>query len=321
MSRRPLAVCAIFQNEAAFLQEWIEFHRLVGVEHFFLYDNLSDDDSGKVLAPYCQAGTVTLIPWNVSFEEFAQARAYNDCLQRFGAKFRWLAMLDVDEFLFSPESPCLPAVLQDYEDCPGIVVNWQVYGTSGHVRDPGGLVTEHFLRRAPTQWVRNRRVKSIINPARTTSILNPHFAEYVSGTFAVNENREPVRVSLRSKASGRRWAHLAQRARNRFCRDLVRFVPKAPVDPYLWSTTSLRRVSVSRLRINHYVIKSVEQYVTKKRRHRIPDEEWTGLRVQNDVRFRYHDRNDVYDGILLQYLPDLRRAIESAPGLPQTRTR
>ena len=34
-----LAICAIYRDEAPYLREWIEFHRLVGVEHFFLYDN------------------------------------------------------------------------------------------------------------------------------------------------------------------------------------------------------------------------------------------------------------------------------------------
>ena len=39
-----LAVCAIYRNEAPYLREWIEFHRLVGVERFFLYNNESTDD-------------------------------------------------------------------------------------------------------------------------------------------------------------------------------------------------------------------------------------------------------------------------------------
>lgn len=34
-----LPICAIFKEEAPYLPEWIEFHRLMGVERFFLYDN------------------------------------------------------------------------------------------------------------------------------------------------------------------------------------------------------------------------------------------------------------------------------------------
>jgi len=34
-----LAVTAIYRWEADYLREWVAFHRLVGVERFFLYDN------------------------------------------------------------------------------------------------------------------------------------------------------------------------------------------------------------------------------------------------------------------------------------------
>ena len=51
-----LSVCAIYKNEARYLAEWLEFHLLAGVEHFFLYNNDSTDDHREVLAPYLRAG-------------------------------------------------------------------------------------------------------------------------------------------------------------------------------------------------------------------------------------------------------------------------
>lgn len=45
--RFALAVCAIFKDEAAYLREWLDFHLLMGVEHFYLYDNGSSDQSGR----------------------------------------------------------------------------------------------------------------------------------------------------------------------------------------------------------------------------------------------------------------------------------
>ena len=44
-----LSICAIFKNEGHYLKEWIEFHKLQGVEHFFLYNNNSTDDYEQVL--------------------------------------------------------------------------------------------------------------------------------------------------------------------------------------------------------------------------------------------------------------------------------
>jgi len=42
--KRYLSICAIRKNEAPYLVEWIEFHQIVGVERFYLYDiGLSTD--------------------------------------------------------------------------------------------------------------------------------------------------------------------------------------------------------------------------------------------------------------------------------------
>ena len=60
-----LYVCAIFKNETPYLKEWIEFHRIVGVEKFILYQNNSVDDYRYVLDPYVAEGIVELIDWNI----------------------------------------------------------------------------------------------------------------------------------------------------------------------------------------------------------------------------------------------------------------
>jgi hypothetical protein len=55
-----LAARLIFKNEAGYLKEWLDFHRLVGIEKFFLYNNNSEDKYEPVLAPHIADGIVTL---------------------------------------------------------------------------------------------------------------------------------------------------------------------------------------------------------------------------------------------------------------------
>ncbi len=62
--KHTLSVCAIVKNEAKYLKEWIEFHRLVGVDHFYLYNNGNIDSVQKVLSPYIRKGIVTFIDWS-----------------------------------------------------------------------------------------------------------------------------------------------------------------------------------------------------------------------------------------------------------------
>ena len=53
-----LSVVAIMKNECAYMNEWIDYHKLVGVERFYLSDNESDDNTCEILKPYIQDGTV-----------------------------------------------------------------------------------------------------------------------------------------------------------------------------------------------------------------------------------------------------------------------
>jgi hypothetical protein len=188
-----LAACLMFRNEADSLAEWIEFHRLVGVERFFLYDNESDDHCREVLAPYERDGIVVLHHWpgtvtsnteNVSH----QLRAYEHCISTHGAEARWIAMIDADEFLFSPTGRPVPEVLTAYERWPGVAVNTPPFGTSGHVERPAGLVLENFTARLISDAPCG--VKCIVDPA---AVARPgiHMFQFRQGA-AVDENGYPV---------------------------------------------------------------------------------------------------------------------------------
>lgn len=81
-----VSLCAIFKDEAANLTEWIEYHKIVGVEHFYLYNNFSCDDYCKVLEPYIEKGLVTLIDW--PFKQ-GQMKAYENCVNVYGSESQW----------------------------------------------------------------------------------------------------------------------------------------------------------------------------------------------------------------------------------------
>jgi hypothetical protein len=181
-----LAVCAIYRDEASYLEEWVEFHRVVGVERFFLYDNNSTDDHREVLAPYVERGEVEIHTWP---DGMGQRSAYDDCIARHGADARWIAFIDLDEFLFSPTGRPLPEVLTRYERWPAVGANWAVFGSSGHVTRPAGLVTESYLDRLRTG--QNRTIKSVVDPLRVERCVGVHRFLYTE-LGAVDENEFPI---------------------------------------------------------------------------------------------------------------------------------
>ena len=91
-----VVVGAIFKNEAKYLKEWIEFNRIVGVQHFYMYNNFSDDNYMEVLEPYIQEGIVDLIDWPV---KQGQISAYKDCYDKHRKDAKWIGFIDIDEYI------------------------------------------------------------------------------------------------------------------------------------------------------------------------------------------------------------------------------
>ncbi len=188
-----LSVCAIFRNEAPYLKEWLEFHQMMGAQHFTLYNNESDDHYLEILKPYVEKGIVELIDWPNQMDEpnwtHAQKRAYNHCVQKDIGKTKWLALIDVDEFIIPVDSSDIPSYLSQFDERPeigGIQINWQLYGTSGLADIPQGkLLTECLTRKAPSYFIANEgvdntRYKSIVRP-EAVNFYEVHYAIYKEG--------------------------------------------------------------------------------------------------------------------------------------------
>lgn len=196
-----LAVCLIFQNDAPYLKEWIEFHRLQGVEHFYLYNNNSTDDFKKVLIPYIIKGIVTLNEWDKEHEQgkgrawnAIQTGSYMHCIKNYGEECKWLAVIDSDEFLFCCDGQKLPKFLKNYQDYGALAVNWQMFGTSSVYDIPkGSLMIELLTRCIDKDADCNRTIKSIVQPRYVKRCPNPHFFHFIDKKLTVNSDFLPVK--------------------------------------------------------------------------------------------------------------------------------
>ena len=185
-----LAVVTIMKNEAPYVKEWIDYHLLVGVHKFYIYDNESEDNLKEVLQPYIDKGVVeyTFFPGKVQ-----QLPAYNDCLQKHRDDVEWLAVIDADEFIVPVKTKMIQEVLQDYKEYPGLGVNWVLYDSNGHIKKPKGGVLENYTR-CHRNFRKEKRshIKSIVQPTSVIKFTHPHYAIYKDDDYAVNENYEPI---------------------------------------------------------------------------------------------------------------------------------
>lgn len=188
-----LAAVVAFQNEAPWLKEWIEYHKLIGFEHFYLCNNLSTDNYMEVLAPYVRSGEVELFHYNhvsPNLDEhikYTQLPAFMDMVFHSRGKVKWLAIMDADEFIVPLKNFSLLDVLKDYEDVGGIYMNWLNFGTSQVEKIPAGKLMVEALTYSASQPVSVG--KSIVRPERVAFFYSPHTAAYLRPYGHVNTNR------------------------------------------------------------------------------------------------------------------------------------
>lgn len=238
-----LAVCAIAKDEGTYFKEWIEWHQSMGVDKFYIYDNESTDCTKEVLKPYIDSGLVeyTYFPGHRK-----QLAAYDDCLDRHRMEARWIAFIDLDEFIVPVKDKNIKDFLHRFEKFSAVEINWLVYGSGGAKKRTPGTMMERFKCHSKPDHYLNRHVKSIVNPRRVYTMIGCHEVARISGITA-DSHGNPVKKHFRERE------------------------PQQDV-----------------IRINHYAVRSYEEFVEKQARGRASG-------TQKTVRSEYFDLYDLND--------------------------
>ncbi len=190
-----LCVCAIFQNDEDYLEEWVSYHYTKGVEHFYLYENNSSGNAGLVLKNWIDSGVVEIIQWPsvqkendwANFSFTVQTGAYNDCIYRTKRKTKWLALIDTDEFIVPVSDESITDLLErDYKDASGVCINWQCYGTSHKTLEKGDSLLENLTMKMKWNDDWNKHSKTIVQPLHVDHCPNPHFCVYRKNHWAID---------------------------------------------------------------------------------------------------------------------------------------
>uniref|UniRef100_A0ACD5W027 Uncharacterized protein n=1 Tax=Avena sativa TaxID=4498 RepID=A0ACD5W027_AVESA len=141
------------RNVSKFLREWVLYHAALGVDQFFLYDNGSQDDLQDQVAQLRAAGidiSTVAWPW-VKLQE----AGLSHCAAVQQASCQWMAFIDVDEFIFSPdwitlENPSksmLETILSVHPQTGQIYFQCYDFGPSGQTAHPQEGVSQGYTCR------------------------------------------------------------------------------------------------------------------------------------------------------------------------------
>lgn len=165
-----ISLCLIFKDEAPYLKEWLEYHLLIGIDHFYLYNNNSEDSFKEVLKPYIEKGVVSLIDFP---EKYAQVKAYQDCYKKTKDETEWLGYIDADEYINLIKYNSIKDLLDDVSFYPSLYLNWRMFGTSGHINENAKQLT---IERYTQAWEHlSSTGKGFINNNYPSHLVSVHF--------------------------------------------------------------------------------------------------------------------------------------------------
>lgn len=257
--KHDLAIVCISKNEGPYLKEWIEYHKLIGISKFYFYDNESNDNTYDIIQPYIKSG---LVEYSIIKGIGQQLNAYNDAIKKHKDECRYMAFIDLDEYLFpmydsnkSISDVITSLLIKAGKGASGISINWCVFGSSNYEKRPQGLITESYiLRSKPNHWT-NYHIKTICNPRRVKKYISAHYPQYQLGAYSISDSN-------------------LKRQHGWFCHEV------------LWKY----------FRINHYYCKSKEDYVIKTSRG-LGDR--AGKYDLN--KFNIYDLNDIKDNSMIKF--------------------
>ena len=279
--RRSISVVAIVKDESEYIREWVEFHRLAGIDYFYIYDNGSTDGTPELLRPYVDMGIMSVTPFPGTNVMFA---AYNDALIKHRNETDYMAYIDADEFLVPLKAgknipDAIDEIFENYErlehkefHAGGVGINWRVFGTSGHKHKVDGLAMENYLYRAEDSDSYSSHIKTICNPRRVARFSHPHYPIYNPGFVNISERGSVI------------------------------------VGPFF------RDAHFDYIQISHYYSKSEEEFLARKRKGRVDAPE--SMLSEETIAHLLEIVNrcsEVYDPVLLPYAEKIKEQLASLP--------
>ncbi|OZI56386.1 glycosyltransferase family 2 protein [Bordetella genomosp. 4] len=277
-----LSVAAIVKNEADSLVEWIAYHRVVGVEFFFIADNESNDGTSEILEALAAHRLVQYLRFPTPKNGNAQIPAYAALLARARDQCDVVAFIDADEYLLPMDGstsliPLLERLFRN-TNISAVGLNWANFGSGGALFAEEGMVIDRFTKRAKHDFGVHYHIKTLARPDRVVGFANPHFALLSNGRYV--------------DATG------------------IDIVPHPKHGKGLSSN-----IIWSGARINHYATKSLEEFLIGKSRRGSATKK---TRIKHKKYFTSHDRNEEEDLIATQFSAAVKAEYERLTKLIET---
>jgi hypothetical protein len=149
-SGRRIVLVGTMRNEGPYILEWVAFHKSIGFTDIVICTNDCVDESPRLLERLQELGLVTHEANEIGPGEEPQLVAYRRAEELPVLRNAdWAMVLDGDEFLnIHVGAGTVPDLLDTVPDATAFLLNWRLFGNSGHQEWCPGFVCERFTKAA-----------------------------------------------------------------------------------------------------------------------------------------------------------------------------
>lgn len=171
------------------IAEWIAHHLILGFDKIFVFDHMSKESiSSKLKTNFNNKVTIINVQGSGDIKLNLMRDAVNIATDE---NVSWMLYLDADEFLLLNKHTNVKEYLSEFSEADSIGINWLMFGSSGYINQPKGLITENFIR---SDIRLNSHVKTFVRPHMVTNIKNPHYYNIVNHNRCYSGNKTKMRM-------------------------------------------------------------------------------------------------------------------------------
>lgn len=251
-----LCIATMMKNEADSLIEWICYHLAIGVDSFIVANNESSDATVEILELLSKFCNLEYFDFETPKSSRPQLPAFNYMLEKYKHQCDLMAFIDADEFLHPMNGDVKINTLIDNifskNDIGALAVNWCNYGSSHAIFKEPGLAIERFTQHSLKEFSANHHYKTIFRAKDAINFINPHHINTSQKYINANGSELINHTTLGLGLS--------------------------------------KDVNWENIRINHYVIKSLQEYFVGKS---LRGNASTQKPVDRKSYFLSYDRNEI----------------------------
>jgi hypothetical protein len=167
----------IVKNEDEYIRQWIDFHLILGIQRFIIYDNNEEDTLSSLLCDYMIKNQVILIRWTYPYilkqsGLSGQTTQQNHSIYAF-RKSKYIGLFDIDEYINIQQKTTIPLFLDHLIAKENIDINntGSFKLSCKNFYNPTNLPTDgsNFLNIFTCRGFEKGREKNIVIPKHITT--------------------------------------------------------------------------------------------------------------------------------------------------------